>query len=122
MNRPPPVPPPPSGGDVGTDPKGAPTYQELLDEALQQTFPASDPISPSAAMSADQRISTGRDGVDWVLQPGKSGQPAAGSLPAPKPAAGESPFPTGESVRAAREDAAGRVPLPADPSSGPGPV
>lgn len=47
MNRPPPV-PPPSGGDLGTDPKVAPTYQELLDEALQQTFPASDPISPSA--------------------------------------------------------------------------
>ena len=110
MNPPPPV-PPPSGGDLGTDPKGAPTYQELLDEALQQTVPASDPISPSAAMSADQRISTGRDGVDWVLQPGKSGQPAAGSLPAPEPAAGESPFPTGESVRAAQA-ATGRVPPP----------
>ena len=64
-----------------------------------------------AAMSADQRISTGRDGVDWVLQPGKSGQPAAGSLPAPEPAAGESPFPTGESVRAAQA-APGRVPPP----------
>ncbi len=118
MHRPPPAMPPPSGGDVGTDPKGVPTYQELLDEALQQTFPASDPISPSAAMSADQRISTGRDGVDWVLQPGGSGQPAAA---APPPGAGESLFPTGESMRAA-QDAPGGVAPPADSPSEPGPV
>lgn len=44
-----------------------PTYQELLDDALDQTFPASDPISPSAAIYADKQTSTGKDGVDWTL-------------------------------------------------------
>jgi hypothetical protein len=47
-----------------------PTYQELLDEAVDETFPASDPISPSAAMNADRKISTGKDSHDWTLQPG----------------------------------------------------
>ena len=47
-----------------------PTYQELLDEAVDETFPASDPISPSAAMHADRKISTGKDSHDWTLQPG----------------------------------------------------
>ncbi len=47
-----------------------PSYQELLDEALEQTFPASDPISPSAAMHAEQRICTPRDSTDWTLKPG----------------------------------------------------
>ncbi|MGE5453487.1 MAG: hypothetical protein ACM3VZ_16780 [Acidobacteriota bacterium] len=47
-----------------------PTYQELLDDALDQTFPASDPISPTAAMHADKQISTSKDDTDWQLQPG----------------------------------------------------
>jgi hypothetical protein len=47
-----------------------PTYQELLDEALDETFPASDPISPSAAMAAEKRISTDKDSTDWTLRPG----------------------------------------------------
>lgn len=47
-----------------------PTYQELLDEALDETFPASDPISPSAAMHAEKQISSSRDGTDWTLKPG----------------------------------------------------
>ena len=47
-----------------------PTYQELLDEALDETFPASDPISPSAAMAAEKRISTEKDKHDWTLRPG----------------------------------------------------
>ncbi|HMC17188.1 MAG TPA: hypothetical protein VKI18_16245 [Albitalea sp.] len=47
-----------------------PTYQELLDESLDETFPASDPISPSAAMHADKQVSTGKDDVDWQLEPG----------------------------------------------------
>lgn len=47
-----------------------PTYQELLDEALDETFPASDPISPSAAMYAERQISTQKDAKDWQLQPG----------------------------------------------------
>lgn len=47
-----------------------PTYQELLDEALDETFPASDPISPSAAMHASHRVDSARDEVDWALKPG----------------------------------------------------
>lgn len=47
-----------------------PTYQELLDEALDETFPASDPISPSAAMAAEKRIQTDKDRTDWTLKPG----------------------------------------------------
>ena len=47
-----------------------PTYQELLDEALDETFPASDPISPGAAMHAARKVSTGKDAVDWQLTPG----------------------------------------------------
>jgi hypothetical protein len=47
-----------------------PTYQELLDEALDETFPASDPISPSAAMAAEKRIKTEKDATDWTLRPG----------------------------------------------------
>lgn len=47
-----------------------PTYQELLDEALDETFPASDPISPSAAMHAEKQISSQKDETDWRLKPG----------------------------------------------------
>lgn len=43
------------------------TYQELLDAAVDMSFPASDPISPSAAMHAEQRTSTAKDRKDWVL-------------------------------------------------------
>jgi hypothetical protein len=51
---------------VGTDDSAKPsTYQELLDEALDETFPASDPISPSAAIHAEERIQTAKDKVDW---------------------------------------------------------
>ncbi len=54
-----------------------PTYQELLDAALDQTFPASDPISPTAAMYAEKQIATDRDGKDWTLKPGAAGDRAA---------------------------------------------
>lgn len=54
-----------------------PTYQELLDEALDETFPASDPISPTAAMHASHRIESTRDEVDWALRPGGHQPPAA---------------------------------------------
>lgn len=48
-----------------------PTYQELLDEALDQTFPASDPISPSAAMHTDKELAKQENGKkDWTLKPG----------------------------------------------------
>jgi hypothetical protein len=57
-----------------------PTYQELLDEALCATFPASDPISPGAAMHAARRISTARDDIDWTLLP-----PGLDAGPTPRP-------------------------------------
>ncbi len=61
-----------------------PTYQELLDESLDETFPASDPISPGAAMHTEKEVSTGKDPVDWALKPGA--EPATGE--ARKPGAG----------------------------------
>jgi hypothetical protein len=73
----------PKGADR-LEPKGGrpedtlPTYQELLDESLDQTFPASDPISPSAAMHAEKQIATGKDGNDWTLRPGGD-RPSAGA-------------------------------------------
>lgn len=58
-------------GKGKTPQEKVPTYQELLDEALDQTFPASDPISPSAAMHADRQIATDKDSRDWTLKPGE---------------------------------------------------
>lgn len=58
-------------------PAKVPTYQELLDESLDETFPASDPISPSAAMHAQRQVATGKDDVDWQLKPGAQKPPAA---------------------------------------------
>src|SRR5690606_33408196 len=72
-----------------------PTYQELLDDSLDQTFPASDPISPSAAMHAEKQVKTGKDGRDWQLKPGADAQPhdapAAGKGAKAKAASGASP-------------------------------
>ncbi|OVZ57644.1 hypothetical protein CDO44_17985 [Pigmentiphaga sp. NML080357] len=49
--------------------EGLPTYQELLDDSLEGTFPASDPISPGAAADADREVKTGKDDKDWELKP-----------------------------------------------------
>jgi hypothetical protein len=46
-----------------------PTYQELVDKSLEDTFPASDPISPTAAMRAAQPVRTPMDDQDWKLKP-----------------------------------------------------
>jgi hypothetical protein len=46
-----------------------PTYQELLDEALAETFPASDPIAASAAMHPKREVHTQKDDRDWELAP-----------------------------------------------------
>ncbi|MGN6527936.1 MAG: hypothetical protein ACTHL8_16235 [Burkholderiaceae bacterium] len=48
------------------------SYQALLDESLALTFPASDPISPSAAMRCGDEIDTPADERDWRLQPGSA--------------------------------------------------
>lgn len=54
-----------------------PTYQELLDDALDQTFPASDPISPTAATHAERQVQSAKDERDWELQPGSQCDGAA---------------------------------------------
>lgn len=57
------------------------TYQGAVDDSLEMTFPASDPISPSAAMHAEKKTQTHRDDVDWKLKRGSEHQPA-GAKPA----------------------------------------
>jgi hypothetical protein len=40
---------------------GSPLHDEwLLDEALAETFPASDPISPTTGDSSDERVSSAK--------------------------------------------------------------
>jgi len=62
--------PKPGKTTAGPSFEKVPSYQALLDDALDQTFPASDPISPSAAMYAEAQVATEKDAVDWVLKPG----------------------------------------------------
>ncbi|CAG2134930.1 hypothetical protein LMG26411_01046 [Cupriavidus numazuensis] len=64
-----------------SDEKKRKTYQGAVDDSLEMTFPASDPISPSAAMHAEKKTQTGRDDVDWKLKRGSEHQPA-GAKPA----------------------------------------
>lgn len=59
------------------------TYQQAIDESLEMTFPASDPISPSAAMHTEKRVNTEVDATDWTLEPGSENQPR-GATPAAK--------------------------------------
>lgn len=54
-----------------------PTYQELLDEAVEDTFPASDPVAASAATKPVKPVSTEADRRDWKLQPSESAKPTA---------------------------------------------
>lgn len=68
-----------SGAAVSPQAK-VPTYQELLDAALDDTFPASDPLAVSTALHVHEPRTTARDCHDWSLQPGAcppTGQPAA---------------------------------------------
>jgi hypothetical protein len=55
----------------GAEPE-LPTYQGLVDEALKETFPASDPISPTAAMHPVKPVRTASDDRDWSLGPESS--------------------------------------------------
>lgn len=64
-----PAPPPPKPAERPDPGDKTPTYQESLDEALEETFPASDPISPGAAMHAEKKVRTGKDAVDWKVEP-----------------------------------------------------
>lgn len=47
-----------------------PTYQDLLDAALDDTFPASDPLAIGAATHVHEPHTTARDCHDWTLRPG----------------------------------------------------
>lgn len=49
-------------------PESPPTYQDLLDEAIEETFPASDPISPAIG-KAERPAPSERNPVDWEVQP-----------------------------------------------------
>ena len=51
-------------------PQQRPTYQELLDESLKETFPASDPIAPGAAARPEEPAPSEKDAKDWKLWPG----------------------------------------------------
>lgn len=57
-----------------------PTYQEALDEALENTFPASDPVAASAAAQPREPHATPRDDSDWALEPG-AGDPVKQGTP-----------------------------------------
>jgi hypothetical protein len=95
-----------------------PTYQELLDEAVEETFPASDPISPTAAMKADRPVRTRMDGKDWELKPDSDKAPTAGVQVVAE-------FDDEAAARHARDEAlahelpSARLDLPAQPHDGP---
>lgn len=57
-------------------PDGLPSYQALLDAALEASFPASDPPAHSAAGRVEEPRTTARDCHDWALASG--GCPAVG--------------------------------------------
>jgi hypothetical protein len=84
-----------SGGEI-TEQGGAdqPTYQQMVDESLAQTFPASDPISPSAAMKASGEVDSPRDARDWALKQDTTPEPARSS-DAPAAADAERPIDRG---------------------------
>lgn len=87
----PPVPPEmPSGGVPGRSDRPG-TYQEALDEALAETFPASDPISPSSVDSGRPPKPSLRDAVDWPLKVSSTEQ----APPAEPPSADHPPAPPG---------------------------
>jgi hypothetical protein len=57
------------------------TYQDLLDESLNLTFPASDPICAQAATRCGDRKATTANAADWQLHPGSR---ADASTPGPR--------------------------------------
>ncbi|CAG2143742.1 hypothetical protein D3C87_1354120 [compost metagenome] len=65
------------------------TYQAAVDDSLDMTFPASDPISPSAALHAEKKTTTRRDDVDWTLKKGSEHQVASGKAAAERKGASD---------------------------------
>jgi hypothetical protein len=51
------------------------SYQDLLDESLHLTFPASDPICAQAATRCGDRLATTANPTDWRLHPGSRASP-----------------------------------------------
>jgi hypothetical protein len=103
------------GGRASCPQAKVPSYQELLDEAVDMTFPASDPISPSAAMHVHEPHTTARDELDWTLQPGACGpveKPCPGNASPAHPVATASAE-RSQPQRAFLFDAAADEPLPA---------
>lgn len=72
--------PEPGGCASQPAPEEGNTYQSAVDASLEMTFPASDPISPGAAMHTEQQVSTLRDETDWKLAAG-SKSPPSGARP-----------------------------------------
>ncbi|HMN81188.1 MAG TPA: hypothetical protein PKA20_14805 [Burkholderiaceae bacterium] len=50
-----------------------PSYQDLLDEALMETFPASDPIAAGGAIERTRPVDGGRNEKDWRTWPVEAG-------------------------------------------------
>jgi hypothetical protein len=59
-----------TSGRAATPQAKVPTYQDLLDAALDDTFPASDPPAIGAATHVHEPHTTPRDCHDWTLEPG----------------------------------------------------
>lgn len=74
-------------GEAQSPQAKVPSYQELLDQALDDTFPASDPIAASAATHVHEPRTTARDCRDWTLKPGACppvGQPGDDGAGSPR--------------------------------------
>jgi hypothetical protein len=51
------------------------SYQQTLDDALDDTFPASDPIAPGAAAHPEAPAQHTGEPADWHLKPGSKRTP-----------------------------------------------
>jgi hypothetical protein len=51
------------------------SYQQTLDDALDDTFPASDPIAPGAAAHPEAPAQHTGEAADWHLKPGSKRTP-----------------------------------------------
>jgi hypothetical protein len=85
---------PPTGGGFGktsptahvpADETGAPPGEALLDDALRETFPASDPIAPGASAAEQAAQEGAEEGAEQTAE--QTAEPAGETAAAP-PAAG----------------------------------
>ncbi|MCH2241465.1 MAG: hypothetical protein MK041_05940 [Aquabacterium sp.] len=102
-------------GKARKDTDKVPTYQELLDAALDQTFPASDPISPSAAMHAEEQAEkNAKDAADWKLKPGGD-QPTGSAASA---GSSDTSGSSGSATAGSKGESPGGTPQPGTTSAG----